>query len=248
MLADFIDGILSYLRALAVLRKYNLGRYFVITGVGSLIIGVIVMSVIYGNYDEVGALISNAWPWEWGAEWVSKIAGGLSFAVMALLFLIIYKYLIFILLAPIMSLVSQRVENHEKGGIHNSGINVIGEMIRGVRIALRNILRELFFTIILLIASLILPIFSWLTSVLILIIQAYYAGFGNMDYTLERYYNTHQSVVFIRENRGFAVGNGLVFLLLLAVPVLGIFLAPFLGAVGATLGTLNRLESSVHSN
>ena len=88
---------------------------------------------------------------------------------------------------------------------------------------------------------------SWLTSILILTIQAYYAGFGNMDYTLERYYNTKESVHFIHQHRGFAVGNGIIFLLLLAIPVLGIFLAPFFGAVGATIGTLRRLDSTVHS-
>ena len=243
MITGFIEGSLSYLRALGVLRQYGLMRYLLLVGFGGLLIGLLASWGIYAYYDEIGGLLAGLWPFEWGAEWMERIADGLTVLTMILLFFLIFKYLIFILLAPIMSLVSQRVEKHILGLETPSKMNLIGEIIRGLRITVRNIFREIGLTLILLILSLIFPFFSWLTTALILVIQAYYAGFGNMDYTLERYFDTEDSVRFISEHRGFAIGNGLIFLLMLPVPLLGMFLAPFLGAVGATIGTLKRLQS-----
>lgn len=246
MIADLIEGALSYLKALGVLRKYNLMGYLISAGIGGLLIGVIAIWLIYAYYDNIGGFLFGLWPFEWGSSWMDAVAEGLSVVMMVLIFLLIYKYLIFILLAPLMSLVSQRIERHMMGDIGESGMNVLGEFIRGLRITLRNIVREIGFTLVLLIVSLILPFLSWLTGALILAIQAYYAGFGNMDYTLERYYDTKGSVDFISRHRGFAVGNGIVFILLLPIPLLGMFLAPFLGAVGASIGTIERLEREGH--
>jgi CysZ protein len=62
------------------------------------------------------------------------------------------------------------------------------------------------------------------TGVLLIYVQSYYAGFGNMDYTLERYCNYSDTTKFVRNNKGTAVGNGFIFHLLLAIPIFGIML------------------------
>ena len=242
MIAGFFDGVASYIRALGVLGSYGLSRYLLMTGIGGLIIGLLVIYGIYVSYDDLGELLAGLWPWEWGSTSVSYIADGLTVVSMIFIFFFIYKYIIFILLAPLLSIISQKVESHVRGEVSVSGINVFGEMIRGLRINLRNIIRELVLTILLLIISVIMPWLAWLTGTLIFLVQAYYAGFGNMDYTLERYYSTVGSVSFVKRHQGFAIGNGIIFLVLLPIPVLGMFLAPFFGAVGATLGTLDRLD------
>ncbi|MDX1684160.1 MAG: EI24 domain-containing protein [Saprospiraceae bacterium] len=242
MISDVIDGLFSHIRVLGVLGRHGLMKYFILSGIGGLLIGALLIWGIFIYYDDIGAFLSGIWPWESGSAIFDVIADSFSVLMMLLIVFLIYKYLIFILLAPIMSLVSQRIERIERGHVASSGINVVGEIIRGLKLAIRNIFKEVLFTIILLIISVVLPWLAWLTGIMIFVIQAYYAGFGNMDYTLERYYSTTRSIEFVSRNRGFAVGNGIIFLLLLTIPVLGMFIAPFFGAAGATLGTLDRLE------
>ncbi len=100
---------------------------------------------------------------------------------------------------------------------------------------------ELWLTVVILIISLI-PIIGWFTSLLLFFIQAYYAGFGNMDYTLERHYNYKESVSFVRKHRGIAVGNGIVFMLFLLIPVIGVILVLPLSVTAASTKTVEVLE------
>jgi len=101
---------------------------------------------------------------------------------------------------------------------------------------------ELWLTVIILIISLI-PVIGWFTSLLLFFIQAYYAGFGNMDYTLERHFKYKESVSFVRKNRGIAIGNGLVFMLFLLIPVIGVILVLPLSVTAASKETIKLLNT-----
>ena len=63
-----------------------------------------------------------------------------------------------------------------------------------------------------------------------------------MDYSLEKYYNVKESKAFSNRYRWLAIGNGAMFLTLLSVPVLGLFFAPGLSTVAATLETMKRVN------
>jgi len=106
--------------------------------------------------------------------------------------LIVYKHLVIILVSPFMSPLSQKIEEQLHGHQgHYEGFQMsraLKELWRGLRMALRNIIRELLFVIPLFFLSFI-PAIGVVTTVLIFLIQAFYAGFGNMDYTLERHFN-----------------------------------------------------------
>ncbi|NJL75514.1 MAG: EI24 domain-containing protein [Saprospiraceae bacterium] len=106
---------------------------------------------------------------------------------------------------------------------------------------MRNIIRELIFTLLLLFASLVFPVITPFTAVLIFIIQSYYAGFGNMDYTLERHFNFQESIQFVRANKGLAIGNGLVFVWLILLGI-GFLIAPPLSTIAATIETVKAIE------
>jgi len=156
----------------------------------------------------------------------------------------IYKYVILILVAPFMSPLSERIENHLNGSSAPVKFNIpriIREIVRGIRISLRNIIRELLLTVVLLLIGLI-PIIGLISAPAIFALQAYFAGFGNMDYTLERHMGVRGSVRFVRTYKGLAVGNGLVFLLILMIPVVGLFIAPCLSTIAATVETVKRLN------
>ena len=62
-----------------------------------------------------------------------------------------------------------------------------------------------------------------------------------MDYTLERHFKYRESVAFIRKNRGLAIGNGIGFLLLLLIPVVGVVLVLPLSVTSASVIAVDLL-------
>lgn len=244
MLQDFLNGMVSYLAAVQHVSRYRLWPYVFLPGFLSMLIGVAVIALSWNLSDDAGDLLDNLWVWEWGktgAEAVSQVLGGL---IVLIIGLVIFKQLIMVLLAPFMSILSEKVENQVLG--KNSGGTVMSlrqiavDMLRGLRIAVRNIVRELSVTILLLLLGLI-PVLTPFTTFLIFSFQAYYAGFGNIDVTLERHLSYRESIEFVHRNRGLAIGNGAIFLLLL-FSFAGFLFALPLGTVAATLETTKRLQ------
>ena len=73
-------------------------------------------------------------------------------------------------------------------------------------------------------------------------VQAYYAGFGNMDYTLERHYGYKESVQFVKRHKGVAIGNGILFTIMLFIPVIGVLLVLPLSVTAATSQTIRFIK------
>jgi CysZ protein len=150
--------------------------------------------------------------------------------------------LILALSAPFMGPISEKIE------VHLTGVKSIDQkssfvklLIRGLRIAIRNLVRELILTIPILLIGLI-PIIGIFSTVLLFLMQAYFAGFGNMDYTLERHYDYKESVKFVKRNRGMATGNGIIFMLFLIIPVIGVILVLPFSVTAATTETVKRIQ------
>jgi CysZ protein len=164
---------------------------------------------------------------------VNTIADFLSGALLSLFFLIIFKHLILIFTAPLMSRLSKEIESHYCNANHAEG-NILTDLLRGIRIALRNILRELLLTALVLLLALI-PVFGWISSPFLLLIQGYYAGFGNYDLWAERHFTYKGTVDYMKDHKLMLTVNGSVFLLLLAIPILGPIIAPPLATAAATM-------------
>jgi CysZ protein len=75
------------------------------------------------------------------------------------------------------------------------------------------------------------------------LVQAYYAGFGNMDYTLERHYGYKESVQFVKSHKGVAIGNGIIFTMMLFIPFIGVLLVLPLSVTAATSQTIGFIEN-----
>ena len=80
------------------------------------------------------------------------------------------------------------------------------------------------------------------SAILLFLMQAYFAGFGNMDYTLERYFSYQKSILFVKKNRGVAIGNGLVFMLFLLIPFIGVILVLPFSVTAATIATVKLMN------
>ncbi len=243
MIRDLFDGILSWLRAIQIISRLGLWGYVFIPGLLSLLLGAAIVSAGWGLSDDVGGLLTRYWPWEWGSgvvETVGQVFGGLVIVIAGLL---LFKHLILIISGPFMSPLSEKVERYLAGHdvpMEFSLPEMLRQLVRGLVLGLRNALLEILLTIPLLLIGLI-PVFTPFTTAGIFLIQAYYAGFGNMDFTLERHFMVRGSIRFVRRHRWLAVGNGAVYLLLLLTG-LGFLVALPIGVVAATVETVKRLE------
>ncbi len=243
MLKDLFDGFGSYGRAFTVIRKERLWRFFLIPALISLILAIIIFGTAWYTSDDLGAWLTGWYPWERGKGWIQAISTGLGGILVIALGLILYKNLVLALASPFMSLLSERIEKRYTSARPEPKWTIsrlIKESARGLRLALRNIIREIFWTVAVLILAL-FPIFSPFSAVAIFGIQSYYAGFGSMDFTLERYFSVSESVSFVRRHRGLAIGNGAVFILLLMTGIGFIVALPW-STVAATLEVLDRIK------
>ena len=145
--------------------------------------------------------------------------------------------------APFMSPVSEKIEAHLTGVEKHSHRNTSfkEQLWRGIRINIRNLGKELLFTIPLLLLKFI-PVVNMFSIVALFLMQAYYAGFGNMDYTLERHFKYRESIKFVGKHKGIAIGNGIVFMLFLLIPVIGVVLVLPMSVTAASLKTVSLLK------
>lgn len=242
MFSNIIKGLQAYPRALTLLSALKLWKYFVIPIVISVIVAIAVAFAAYGWSDNLGTVIAKIWIWEWGKETFTTIGTFLGGLIILVLGLILYKHIIMALSAPFMSPVSEKIEAHLRGvaTVKKSEASFQKLLLRGIRINVRNLIKELLLTIPLLLLKFI-PGINIFSALLLFLLQAYYAGFGNMDYTLERYYMFKDSVRFVQKKRGLAIGNGIGFLLLLLIPVVGVILVLPLSVTASTISTIEAL-------
>lgn len=242
MITGILDGLKSYGDGFKIIVKYKLWGYFLAPALISILLGAAIFGTAWGIADDIGGWLLSYYPWEWGSGTLLKIANVFGGLFVGAFGLIIFKQLVIALSSPFMSLMSEQIEKRMVGVPQQSFkvSKMLRDLVRGLRIALRNISRELFFTLILFLLGLI-PVFSPFTTIAIFLVQAFYAGFGSMDFTLERHTNVRQSVRFVRRHKGLAMGNGAVFLLILMTVIGFLFVLP-LSTAAATTETLKRLD------
>ncbi len=252
MIKNILQGFKAYAESLSLISRLKLWKYFFIPILISVVTASIIGFLAYGLSDNVGLYISKIWRWEWGKQTFTSIStfmGGVSIIILGL---ILYKHIIMALSAPFMSPVSEKIETYLSGvsltEIHQHRKTSFSEqLLRGIRINIRNLAKELLFSLPLLVLSFI-PVINIFSTVLLFLIQAYYAGFGNMDYTLERHFNYKDSLTFVKKNKGLAIGNGLVFMLFLLIPVLGIILVLPFSVTAATIKTVETIKNKSIDN
>ncbi|WP_159950534.1 EI24 domain-containing protein [Polaribacter septentrionalilitoris] len=244
MIKNILSGIQGYVGAFTLLSKLKLWKYFAIPILISVLTAIVIGILAYGLSDNIGDFLAKIWIWDWGKETVTKITSLVGAIFVLVIGLILYKHIILALSAPFMSPVSEKIEIHINGGLHQNHrkSSFQEQLIRGIRINFRNLSKELLITIPILLLKFI-PIVNIFSTILLFLVQAYYAGFGNMDYTLERHLKYKESVDFVERNKGFSIGNGIVFILCLLIPVMGIIIVLPLSVTAASVKTVELLNN-----
>lgn len=207
-------GIRMYVRAMRFIFQEKLYIYFFIPAI--LMLGIYALGAhIQGLQPrtEVESIRNVVW----------MTIGILIELSIALLLMKFAKYLVVVLLSPLLSHLSQRCEKKLKGTSYPFSLKQLWKDIkRSMRLVVRNLMWEYFFFVLIFLISSIgwdpasgSPIF-YLTYV----IGFYYYGFSFLDYINERrQMDVDDSILFGRKHRGLSMSIGMVYSLLILVPV-----------------------------
>jgi CysZ protein len=202
----------------------------------------------FGPQFTSDAIPNGTW-WEQTKVVLAEISKyALAFVVSIILFytsLKISKYVILILMSPIMSLLSERTNDILEGRNNPFSLHqFIRDVFRGSVLALRNMFLELIIIWIIGISALlitaIIPPLGFIISPLIPVISffvgAYFFGFSTMDYTNERHrVSIRESIRNIRQQKGIALANGSIFALFFRIPIIGATVTTITCTVAACL-------------
>jgi CysZ protein len=244
---DFIGGITSYGTAFQLIARHKLWYYMVVPGIASVVLGLSIIYSVFILSDDVSALLSSIYPTTWfGASIVSSIAAIFSWILLGITGILGYRIILMALVSPFMSPLAARIQSELTGvAVYDPpffSFTNFRLILRGLSLSLRNVLKELWYVVWLLFLGLI-PVIGWFSAIAIFFVQAFYSGFGNLDYALEKYYGVAESKKFASRYRWLAVGNGAAFLTLLAVPFIGFFVAPALSVAAATVESVKRINA-----
>lgn len=172
-------------------------------------------------------------------ELMSNLVTNLLIASIVMMGYKLRKYIVFIVLSPLLTQLSVKTEQLITGNRYKSSWQQYGDDLkRAVRIALGNFIIEYSIFAAWYIFVLFIPDARPLSPFFLYAVGCYFYGFSMIDYVNERRrLNIDQSVKFVREHAGFAVGNGAVFSLMFFIPYdIGVIFAPVLAIVAATIG------------
>ncbi len=251
MLKEIIIAIQSYRDAHRFIVKHKLWRWILIPGIiytilfviGIFLFGKSCNAAINYLFQVTGLgnwMKTNAESW---LHFLFIFGSYILWLLMMLLYFSLFKYLFLIVGSPLFAYLSEKTEAIIEGKeFPFSFKQLLHDMGRGIKIALRNTLWQTVYTISILLLSL-LPVAGWFTPFFALLVECYYFGFSMLDYSSERHrLSTSQSIAFIGRHKGLAIGNGIVFYLMHAVILVGWILAPSYAVIAATLSLLKTKE------
>jgi len=156
------------------------------------------------------------------------------------------KYIVLIILTPVLTLLSAKTDSLLTGNIFPSSIKqVYSDVKRALKITLRNMLLYMAWVAAIHVISIVIIPFEkdigfsrhFFNTVITFIIGCYYYGFSLIDYTNERRrLSIEESIKFVRKHSGLAFSLGSVYSALFFIPMVGIVISPIVCVVAATIG------------
>ena len=168
------------------------------------------------------------------------------------------KYLMLILMSPILALLSEKTEEILTGNEYPfEWGQFMRDIWRGIVIAIRNMMIELLVLTGVTVVCFFFPPLAIILWPFTWVVSWYFLGFAMIDYVSERRrFSVSQSNAFVKKHSGLAIGNGWLFATTLAVTssiwlgAIGFMIAPINACVGATLAVheIDDLSNSPYGN
>ena len=249
MLKEIVISIQSYFKAHQFISKHRLWKWIIIPGILYMLLFCVGMYFFWTSSDNAVSRLSafigvDRWLHHRQSAFLSFLfmMGGIMVRLILVFFYFsLFKYLFLIIGSPLFAYLSEKTEAIIEGKeFPFSFSQLLKDMMRGIRVALRNSLWQTVYTISILILSF-LPLVGWITPVISMSVECYYYGFSMLDYSCERHkLSPAESLAFIGKRRGLAIGNGLVFYLMHFIPFVGWVLAPSYAVVAATISLYHQ--------
>lgn len=244
MLKEIVISFQAYAQAHRFILKHRLWKWIVIPG----LIYMILFSVSMYYFGQSASAVIEWISIKTGLKnWVQQLqsgiigflfvlGGSMVWLLLMLFYFSLFKYIWLILGSPVFAYLSEKTEAIIEGKDYPFSVSqLLKDIVRGIRLSLRNMLWQTVYTVSILFLSLI-PVVGWITPIFALLIECYYYGFSMLDYSMERHKKSPaESIFYIGTHKGLAIGNGMVFYLMHLIPFIGWMLAPAYAVVAATL-------------
>lgn len=252
MLKEIVISIQAYFKAHEFIQKHKLWRWIIIPGILYALLFAISMYFFSQSATAAIKYLST----ETGLQgWINRLhdswigflftmGGVILWLILMLLYFSLFKYIWLIIGSPVFSYLSERTASIIEGKTFDFQLKqYIADVIRGVKVAVRNTVWQLVYLISIILLSL-FPLIGWISPIIAVLLECYYYGFSMLDYTCERRkMNMEKSIDFVSQHKGLAIGNGIVFYCFHVIPIVGWVLAPAYAVIAATI-SMHRIEDN----
>ncbi|MCU0384855.1 MAG: EI24 domain-containing protein [Flavihumibacter sp.] len=237
MLKELIIAFESFYKAHHFIVQHKLWRWILIPGIIYMLLFVTGMYFFISSANDAVNYLTNLIGIDrWLQEQKSGILsflfmmGGIMVQVLLVFFYFsFFKFFFLIVGSPVFAYLSEKTESIIEGRDFPFSFKQL------LKLALRNLLWQTVYTVSILLLSFV-PLVGWISPLISLFVECYYYGFSMVDYSCERRkLSPAESIRFISEHKGLAIGNGLLFYLMHAIPFVGWVLAPSYAVIAATL-------------
>ena len=259
-LKDLSLGFTSFFRAFGFALRNGMWWMFLMPVVLWLLLVYGVVVVVQGPVDELSQWVASQFNIPVDASATDGFAGfwntvkafvegARELIVLVVLKLLvgyvlfsINKYIVLIFLSPMLAYASERTERILTGRDYPfSWGQLMKDVLRGVLIAMRNGVMELFMIIGCWVATLFFPLLTPFTVVFLFLVSSWFYGFSMFDYVSERRrLRLRDSIDALKANRGMVLANGALFGLVMKLPLLGMMLGPVMASVGAAMAVVEK--------
>lgn len=253
LLKEIVIAVQSYFRAHRFISHHKLWKWILIPGILYTILFIAGIYFFWTSSDAAVTWLSHRigidrWLHNQGSGFLSFIflMGEIMVRLILLLFYFsLFKYLFLIIGSPLFAYLSEKTDAILSGkDFPFSWPQLMKDVVRGIRLSLRNTLWQTVYMVTLLILSF-FPVIGWITPVITIFVECYYYGFSMLDYSCERHQlSPSRSIEFIGKHKGLAIGNGMVFFLMHLLPFVGWVLAPSYAVVAATISLYHQDQNA----
>ncbi len=237
---EIVIAFRSWQEAHLFIRTHRLLREILWPGIVYSFLAVLSLYFFAGSSSEAVTWMSERlgienWLQQERNEWLSFlfVMNGMMLRLVLMIFYFsLFKYLLLVIGSPAFTYLSEKTEALLDGKEHPfSWADVKEDAKRGIRLALHNAGKQVFYFMGLILLSLV-PLVGWITPLIALALESYYFGVSMLDYSFARNrFTLKESLLFSSQHRGLAIGNGIVFFAMHAM----VWLAPAYAIIAATL-------------
>lgn len=252
MLKELVIAIQAYFRAHQFIVKHKLWKWIFIPGFIYMLMFMAGIWLFWSSSTDFLDWLFNvvgikSWLDSMNNSFINYlfITGTIIVRLILLFFYFsLFKFLFLIVGSPVFAYLSEKTESIIEGKEYPFQLKqLLTDILRAVRLALRNTLWQTVYTLSILLLALV-PVVGWFSPLIAFMVECYYYGFSMLDYSAERHkLSPAQSISFITQRRGLAIGNGMVFFFMHLVPIIGWILAPAYAVIAATLSLYHQNDN-----